>query len=63
VEAANCVVMQKHRYQDTHVVQLYERLPASKNHGNAAAAVARHLAEASWWMLTKRQVYREPVPA
>jgi hypothetical protein len=22
--------------------------------------VARHLAEAAWWMLTKQEVYREP---
>jgi len=23
-------------------------------------AVARHLAEAAWWVLTKQDVYREP---
>jgi transposase len=63
VEAANCVVMHKHRRPQSHVVQLYERLRASKNHGIAAVAVARHLAEASWWMLTKKQSYREPAPA
>ena len=63
VEAANCVVMQKQRYAQRHVVKLYERLHASKNHGKAAVAVARHLAEASWWVLTKKQGYREPAPA
>lgn len=63
VEAANCIVMQKHRYPKSHVVELYERLRASKNHGKAAVAVARHLAEASWWMLTKDQAYRAPAPA
>lgn len=63
VEAANCVVMRKQRFQNTHAVQLYERLRASKNHGKAAVAVARHLAEASWWMLHKKQAYREPAPA
>lgn len=63
VEAADCIVMQKQRYQDRHVVGLYERLRAAKNHGKAAVAVARHLAEASWWMLTKKQAYREPAPA
>ena len=63
VEAANCVVMQKARRKDSHVVRLYERLKATKNHGKAAVAVARHLAEASWWMLTKKQPYREPAPA
>ena len=63
VEAANCTVMQKKRYESAHVGQLYTRLRASKNHGKAAVAVARHLAEASWWMLTKAQSYREPAPA
>ena len=63
VEAANCIVMQKHRYPGSHVVELYERLRAAKNHGKAAVAVARHLAEASWWMLQKKQAYREPAPA
>jgi len=60
---ANCIVMQKHRFAGRHVVQLYERLRAAKNHGKAAVAVARHLAEASWWMLQKKQSYREPAPA
>ncbi len=54
VEAANCIVMRKQCYAGSHVVALYERLRASKNHGKAAVAVARHLAEASWWMLTKK---------
>jgi len=26
----------------------------------AVVAVARHLAEAAWWVLTKQEVYREP---
>ena len=41
-------------------VNLYQRLKAAKGHGKAAVAVARHLAEASWWILTKQQSYREP---
>jgi len=63
VEAANAIVMRKALYAGTHAVQLYERLQKSKGHGKAATAVARHLAEASWWMLTKKQPYREPAPA
>jgi transposase len=63
VEAANCIVMQKARYGERHVVKLYDRLRASKNHGKAAVAVARHLAESSWWILKKKQPYREPAPA
>jgi hypothetical protein len=45
------------------VVQLYQRLKASKCHGKAVTAVARHLAESSWWILTKKQGYREPALA
>lgn len=63
VEAANCIVMQKHRFGQRHVVQLYDRLRKAKNHGKAAVAVGRHLAEASWWMLSNKQTYREPAPA
>ena len=32
----------------------------SRMHGKATVAVARHLAEAAFWMLTKQQIYREP---
>lgn len=63
VEAANCVVMHKHRFPGRHVVELYDRLRAAKCHSKAAVAVGRHMAEASWWILSKKQVYREPAPA
>ena len=63
VEAANGIVMKKSQYADSHVVKLYDRLRAAKNHGKAAVAVGRHLAEASWWILQKKQSYREPAPA
>jgi hypothetical protein len=46
---------------DRHVVQLYERVrSSSRMHGKATVAVGRHLAEASYWMLSKQEVYREP---
>lgn len=60
VEAANCVVAKAHCYRNTHVLGLYQRLKASKGHNKAAVAAARHLAESSWWVLTKQQPYREP---
>jgi hypothetical protein len=42
-------------------VQLYQRVKHNtKMHGKAAVAVARHLAEASYWMLKKQEGYREP---
>jgi transposase len=60
IEAANCIVVHQHRLKGRHVVDLYQRLRAAKGHGKAAVAVARHLAEASWWVLQKQQPYREP---
>ena len=60
VETANLVVMNQRRLAGTHVVRLYQRLKGSKNHQKAVVAVARHLAEAAWWVLTKQEVYREP---
>ncbi len=62
VEAAACVVMHKPRFAGRHVVDLYDRLCVAKGHSKAAVAVGRHLAEASWWILTKKQAYREPAP-
>ncbi|HEX8713420.1 MAG TPA: IS110 family transposase [Terracidiphilus sp.] len=60
VEAAACIVSHKQQRQGQHVVELYERLKKQKGHGKAAVAVARHLAEASWWMLSKKEAYRAP---
>lgn len=59
VEAANCAIrLRGPRYR--HARQLYQRLQLSKGHGRAATAVARHLAEAAYWMLIKQQDYRPP---
>ena len=33
---------------------------ATKNHQKAVVAVARHLAEAAYWVLTNQEVYRDP---
>lgn len=60
VEAACCLLMHRHRYAGHHALQLYDRVKAKKCHGKAAVAVARHLAEASWWILRKRETYRQP---
>jgi hypothetical protein len=49
------------RWSQRHVAQLYERVKHSSHmHGKAAVAVARHLAEASYWILSKQEVYQEP---
>jgi len=60
VEAANSAVLNRGRCGYTHISQLYDRLRARRGHGKAKVAVARHLAEASFWMLTKGEPYRAP---
>jgi len=60
VETGNLIVINQRGLVGTHVVRLYQRIKRSKNHQKAVVAVARHLAEAAWWVLTKQEVYREP---
>jgi len=60
VETGNLIVINQRRLVGTHVVRLYQRIKRAKNHQKAVVAVARHLAEAAWWVLTKQEVYREP---
>jgi transposase len=63
VEAANLVAGRRKVHPQRHVSRLYTRLRVLKGHQKAAVAVARHLAESAWWILTKQQNYREPQPA
>src|SRR5215813_8095202 len=60
VEAANAICLTRGRTADRHVSRLYERLARRKGHAKAIGAVARHLAEATYWMLSKEEAYREP---
>ena len=61
VEAANLIASKQKTWPERHAVRLYQRVKQNtKMHGKAAMAVARHLAEASYWILTKQEVYREP---
>jgi transposase len=62
VEAANVAVMNQWRWADRHVVQLYKRIMERKGHAKAVVAVARHLAEAAYWVLRKNESYKEPGP-
>ncbi len=62
VEAANAIAANAHRWPHRHAVRLYHRIKEHKGHQKAAGAVARHLAEATYWILKKRQPYREPEP-
>jgi transposase len=61
VEAATSAVLNRQRSGYTHISQLYDRLCARRGHGKAKVTVARHLAEASFWMLTKGEPYRAPM--
>jgi transposase len=60
VEAANLVVLQRRRMAHTHAFRLYQRIHSRKNHQKAVVAVARHFAEAAYWILRKQEAYREP---
>ena len=60
VEASNCVLMHRHRLTGHYVLALYDRIKARKCHGKAAVTLAHHLAESSWWILTKRKSYQQP---
>jgi transposase len=61
VEAANSAVLNAERCGYHHISRLYQRIKARRGHGKAKVAVARHLAEASFWMLKKGEPYREPI--
>lgn len=60
VEAANAICRMRGRHPERHVSRLYERVARRKGHQKAIGAVARHLAEATYWVLTTREPYREP---
>jgi transposase len=60
VEAGNCVALHAARKPDRHVSQLYQRLRHRRGHAKAIGAIARHLAEASYHVLTRKEAYRDP---
>jgi len=59
-EAANVAMMHRRRHPQRHVSRLYERAKRRRGHPKAIGAVGRHLAEATYWMLTKQEPYRDP---
>lgn len=59
-EAGNSVAVNHTRHPDWHVSQLYRRLRGRKGHHKAIGAVARHLAEAAFHVLRRKQMYRDP---
>ena len=60
-EAANVICLNHKRFPQRHVHRLYERMARRKGYQKAIGAVARHLAEATYWMLMKGEMYREPL--
>lgn len=61
IEAANVIMVNQNRWQDRHVTKLYNRIKTKRGHPKAVVAVARHLAEASYWVLKKNESYKHPV--
>jgi transposase len=61
VEAANSALLNAERCGYDHIRRLYQRIKTRRGHGKAKVAVARHLSEASFWMLKKGEPYREPM--
>jgi transposase len=60
IEAGNTICLNRQARPHRHVSRLYARVQQRKGHAKAVGAVARHLAEASYWILTKHEPYREP---
>lgn len=59
-EAANSVAVQYRRNPERHVSRIYARVRQHKGHAKAVGAVARHLAEATFHVLSRKQAYRDP---
>lgn len=59
-EAGNSTAVNHKRFPDRHVSKLYKRIKERKCHAKAIGAVGRHLAEATFWVLTKNENYKEP---
>ena len=60
VEAGNSVAVNHLRCPQRHVSELYRRLKARKGHAKAIGAVARHLAEATFYVLSGNEPYQDP---
>lgn len=59
-EAANVICLNRRHWPGRHVTRLYDRVHQRRGHQKAIGAVARHLAEATYWILAKEESYREP---
>jgi len=59
-EAGNSTAVNHKRLPFRHTSKLYKRIRERKGHAKAVGAVGRHLAEASFWVLTRNEDYKEP---
>jgi len=59
-EAGNSTAVNHKRFPFRHTSKLYKRIREKKGHAKAVGAVGRHLAEASFWVLTRNEDYKEP---
>jgi transposase len=59
-EAGNSTAVNHKRFPLRHTSRLYRRIREKKGHAKAVGAVGRHLAEASFWVLTRNEDYTEP---
>jgi transposase len=62
IETANAISAHhaQRGWTTRHVSKLYLRIRARKGSSVAIGAVARHLAESAFWILSKNEPYREP---
>lgn len=56
-EAGNSVAVNHTRQPGRHVSKLYKKIKFRKGHSRAVGAVARHLAEAAWHVLSNEEAY------
>ena len=62
LEAAHVICRHQQHWPTRHVVRLYQQVAQRRGHPKALGAVARHLAESTYWILTKEEPYRQPKP-
>jgi transposase len=55
-----CALRERPLWRHRHTSRLYVRVRQRKDHARAVGAVARHLAEATYWILSKEETYQQP---
>jgi transposase len=60
IEAASVNALNRRCWPQRHVSRLYEQVRSRRSHQTAVGAVARHLAESTYWVLKRGEKYHEP---